>query len=126
MASRRPTFNLAATTKPSAEDSLASDQPDPAQAVPDSPDIASKHASNTARKRTDVEDFTLDDMLAGRPDPEFDLVPVTVRVPRYYAQALDLYSGMTKRPQQAIVADGLAEVLPEQLLKMARARVEGR
>jgi hypothetical protein len=69
---------------------------------PDSPDIASLHASNP-----DTPPLSLSDMIADRPSPEQDLVTVTVRVPRYLRNALDLQSKTTRRSQQDLVTDAL-------------------
>lgn len=139
---RRPSLQLATATgltagqvpagQNAAGEGTPSDTPDksqprvvPTERRPVSPDSASKLASNIARNRTSVDGFTLDDMIAGPPDPEMDLVPVNVRVPRYVSQALDLAANLTRRRRQEIVADALRDSLPAELLDRTLRKARG-
>lgn len=56
-------------------------------------------------------------LVGGGPAPEEDLVPLSVSIPRYVANALDTHSFLTGKPKRRIVMDWAREGLSEDLLK---------
>lgn len=121
---RKTTFSPVGLTAPSAGDAPA---PAPRPAPVDTSDIASLHASNIGQDQAGeqvTQGISLDDFIAGRPDPDLDLVTSTVRIPRYLAEALRLTSQLKKRPAQYVVADALRAELPAELVARCRAMVE--
>lgn len=116
---RARSFTTAATTAPTAEGVPAQA---PAPVVPMS-DIPSKEARNIGHTEGG-EDYSLDGLIADRPDPDMDLVTKSYAIPRYLAEALRLHHVKTRRPHQAIVADALRATLPPALVEACRRRAE--
>lgn len=115
----RRTFTTAATTAPTAEVAPAPR----AEAAPPMSDIPSKEARNIGHQ-TGGQGFSLDDLIASRPDPDLDLVTKSYALPRYLTEALRLEHIRTRRPLQAIVADALRAHLPPQVVDACRAKAE--
>jgi hypothetical protein len=112
-----PPSQLAPSAEPTPETGPAGRMPRPSVVS----DIASKQASNIATNQT----VGLSDLLQPAPSPELDLVTVTLRLPRYLRDALDLQSMLTRRPRQAIARDCLAEVLDPDTVRVALRKANG-
>jgi hypothetical protein len=87
---------------------------------PGRPDALSTTRERVKRAGGDAIDVSL--LIAGPPDPDADLVTVSMRIPRYLSQALTLTSTTSRRPVQAIVADMLrAHLDGERVAQVRRA-----
>lgn len=102
MASRAPKFTTAAMTQPTADSPPVSE-------------IPSKEPRNNGQSAHE-DDYSLDALIGGRPDPDLDLIPKNYAIPRYVAEALRMENVRTKTPIQALVTQALKEYLPPALL----------
>jgi hypothetical protein len=97
--------------------------PNVGPAVSDSSDPASKLASRIAQNghASGGMSIPLSALLAPPVEPEMDLVPINVRVPRYVAEALRVAALLARgrTGQQGIVAEALKRHLPRELLDEA-------
>lgn len=128
---RKGTFSTVGTTQPSAEWSSqpevqAEPMPAPVPVQPAAPasepamsDFPSKEARNIGHPPA-VDLGSIGDLIAGRVDPDLDLVTVSFAIPRYLKEALRLTYVTTRRPQQNIVADALRATLPGQYVAACR------
>lgn len=91
-------------------------------AEPDTTDVTRVPADGGAGGRA----ISLAALMAGAPDPEVDLVPATLRLPRYVVNALKLTSQLTRRSQQLLVTDAIKAHLPGELLDQAYLNVAHR
>jgi hypothetical protein len=91
--------------------------------VSDSSDPASKLASRITQNGQSAGgmNIPLAALLAPRVEPEMDLVPLNVRVPRYVAEALRVTAMLSRdrSGQQGIAAQALKRHLPQELLDEA-------
>jgi hypothetical protein len=113
---------LTADTEPGTPSDTPDNLQDPGVSVSD---FASKQASKNARTRADRSTYDLDDLVAGRPEPELDFVLLNVRVPRYVNEALKLQARLDRRTQQDLVTRALAEWLSPELLGRALRKARG-
>lgn len=138
-AKRPRSFTSAAYTGATADDAVGTPTGPPSQLAPSAEaapetgpagrmprpsvvsDIASKQASNIGTNHA----VNLSDLLHQAPTPELDLVTVTLRVPRYLRDALDLQATLTRRPRQAIARDCLAERLDPDAVRVALRQANG-
>lgn len=65
-------------------------------------------------------------LMGGAPDPEMDLVPVTLRIPRYVKNTLQTESTLTRRSQQVLATEALKAKLSPQLLDQGYLNASGR
>lgn len=115
---RKRTFTTAATTAATAEGQPPAPAPSPRVS-----DIPSKEASNIGHQQGS-EDYSLDALIGGRPDPDLDLVTKSYAIPRYLAEALRMENVRSRRPQQALVADALRAHLPAAIVEACRRKAE--
>jgi hypothetical protein len=91
---------------------------EPGTAVSVSPDSASLQASRRGVGQT----VALTDLMQPPPEPELDLVTVTMRIPRYLANALRLQSKLTNINQQELTATGLRAGLDQGIVDQCYMR----
>jgi hypothetical protein len=124
----RRSFDLAGTTKPSADaapPAAAVDSPTPtpppaAPAAGSTAPPASPPPSRAAGRTTHQATYTTGSLVAGLPDPRHDLVSVGVSLPRELVQAIDVLYRTTRRSKQNIITDALYAHLPETLVNEVR------